>query len=293
MIRNDGDLDLIDRPTTVVSDDFERELQGAVACDSCESVYRVEERRLACQNCGSPLSLVEDAAVGTQRQYLGAYSFLKGIADLSDQALKAQGIMRDAGGPSAKARTEGSVSCSWCETHYATRPQSPNCNACGGVLPMPVGFDRGPAPPAAPRKLARGFRTRIYVKQNLGGFFGLGAILISLPLMIVTLPVGIILFLLGVVAAHSNFITAYHRCRALQNGTATPGKIEAVHRFGDPANSKPMYRVYFRFEANGKPVRGMKYTYDQAIENHFVGEPVWIVYLSRKPVCYDTWPPLA
>lgn len=106
-------------------------------------------------------------------------------------------------------------------------------------------------------------------------------------------PWAFIVLLIGL-ALSSNFWMAYNRHRGLRRGTATLGKIESVHRYGNnERGSVPMYRVYFRFEANGEPVRSVKFTYDPAVTNHFVGEPVWVVYLPSKPSCCDIWPPLA
>ncbi len=271
----------------------EAELFGAVECPSCHGVYRVQDRRLACENCGTPVALVEDLPEGKSRRAIGSFAYMKSVADNVDKSMAATGMMVNAGSSSARQRTEGHVSCSWCGRHYDSRPESPNCESCGGVLPMPIGFNPGPAPPAAPRRLPSGFRWRIYVTQNLGGTIGLIALAISMPLCCLAFPLGVVLFLCGGATAYSNYLMKIRRCHALKNGTRVLGKIEAVHRYGNPKDGKPLYRVYFRFDAEGEPVRGMKFTYDPAIEEHFVGEPVWIVYMPRKLTCYDTYPPFA
>jgi len=205
-------------------------------------------------------------------------------------------VMRDAGEPSLKDQVEGHVTCGWCSTRYESRPDSANCESCGGVLPMPPGNDPGPEPPPAPRQLPRQFTRNLFGKQNLGGWIGMAGVVISLPLVILATCVGVPMLLISLLTAVSNFIAAYRRCVALRHGQPVLGKVESVHQFGERESKhhgSTMYRVYFRFEVNGEPLQGMKYTYDDAILNHFVGMPIWVVYLANKPKYCAIWPPLA
>ena len=274
-------------------DNLEAHIQGAVVCTSCGSVYQIEDHRLSCGNCNAPLELREEEGLSKPRRDVTSFGFLKPIADMANAHLKSVGMMVEAGGPSLKKQVEGEVTCGWCAQHYSQRPTSPNCPSCGGVLPLPPSADPGPEPPSTPRQLPKDFSYRIYFKQNLGGWIGVGTIVASLVLFCFIFPFSILTLLFGWAAAHSNFLTAYRRVLALRRGKAVLGKIESVHLYGEPRDSKPMFRVYYRFDINGEPVRAMKYTYDKAILNHFVGEPVWVVYLPSKPACNDVWPPLA
>ena len=273
----------------------EDHIQGAVVCTSCDSVYQIANRRLSCGNCNAPLELAEEQGLPKPRRDVSSFGFLKPLADMSNKHLKSVGMLIEAGGPSLKKQVEGEVTCGWCTKHYNQRPDSPNCDACGGVLPLPPSAEIGPQPPSAPRDLPKDFSYRIYVKQNLGGWIGVGMIVLSIALFCFIFPFSILTLLFGWAAAHSNFLTAYRRILALRRGQAVPGKIESVHLYGEPSdkNSVPMFRVYYRFEVDGEPVRAMKYTYDKTILNHFVGEPVWVVYLPSKWACNDIWPPLA
>ena len=118
---------------------------------------------------------------------------------------------------------------------------------------------------------------------------------ISLPLLLVP-NVGIALFLFGLLMAYSNFASANRRRVALSQGVPLLGRIECVQRIGEEdakGRGSFLYRVYFRFDANDQPLMGMKYTYDPAITNHFIGQPIWVVYLPRQPKYYGIWPPLA
>ena len=285
---------MAERPSPLLpgtDEQWQEQVRGTTKCPACESVFRVDQQLVSCRNCGKPLVLDDVLPVGSQRRSVGTMAFLKGVADIADSSMHASGLMRDTGSASAGQRSAGPVTCSWCSAHFNQRPESPNCLQCGGVLPSPPGFDPGPQPPASPRKLPKSFFWRLFVKQNRGAMFGLALMLIGIPFL--CMVVGIPMMLFGAFLSGGNTLVAWRRWSALRHGDSTLGKIEAVHQFGDAKDSKPMYRIYFRFDAEGEHLRGLKYTYDPEIENHFVGEPVWIVYLPRNLNCYNTWPPLA
>jgi hypothetical protein len=131
----------------------------------------------------------------------------------------------------------------------------------------------------------------LYVKQNVGGIVGIIFMLLSVPFLLCGIPS----FLFGLFIAWYNFGTAYRRQRALQRGVPVPGRIESVDRFGkeDTGHGSILYRVYYRFDAEGQAYLGLKWTYDPAIKNHFTGEPIWVVHVPRRPKYYAIWPPLA
>ena len=63
-------------------------------------------------------------------------------------------------------------------------------------------------------------------------------------------------------------------------------RIESVQHIGrqeDSGHGSVLYRVFFRFDTRDEGLMGMKYTYDPAITKRFIGEPIWVVYLPRRP----------
>ena len=274
----------------------EQHMQGAIECPACGSVYTPDQAKPNCVNCGAELPLLIPAAgAGRKRTYIGVLSSLKPLADLVVPYLKREEMLQDAGGPSLKDRVEGHVICGWCGRRYDARPESPNCKSCGGVLRLPMGSEPGPSPPRPPRNLPKGFVFNLYVKQNIGGIVGLVCMIISLPLLLIPL-IGIPLFLFGLIVAYSNFATANRRRIALSQGVGVLGKIESVQRIGDKdaqAHGSVLYQVYYRFDVGDVPVQGMNYSYDPAITNHFIGQPIWVVYVPRRPKFHSIWPPLA
>ena len=271
-------------------EDREKHIEGAIECPTCNSIYQVDQRPEKCENCGAVLP---DAPQDREHRNLAVGKGLKNVVDGVDEAWKNSGMMKEVGQPSLKEQVEGSVICGWCGTKYDRRPDDPNCSTCAGPLPLPPSADPGPAPPPAPRQLPKSFKHRLFVKQNLGGMIGLGMVVLSIPLccmVIVSVP----LFAVGAIIGGWNFLIARRRYVALQKGTHVLGKIETIKQYGKGEGGyETMYQVYFRFEANGNPVKGMKYTYDESIKNHFIGEPVWVVYMPKNPKCCAIWPPLA
>ncbi len=95
---------------------------------------------------------------------------------------------------------------------------------------------------------------------------------------------------LGLAVGYVAFVRRFRRYLALRHGRAVLGRIETVHVAKSHGKHR-LYRVYYRFDIEQRPVRGVKWTYCPTISNHFVGEPVWVVYLDRHPKCNDLWPP--
>ena len=278
------------------SDAVEEHIAGAVECPTCGSVYKLDERLLNCKNCGNELP--QPSLEKTDREFLGVFSSLKSIADSQSERMRRSGMMEDVGRPSMKVQVESSVTCGWCGQHYDKRPDSPNCESCGGVLPLPPSSDPGPEPPPAPRRLPAKFKFNLYVRQNLGGVVGIGMVFVGLLALCPAFPFGAILIGLGGFIGGFNTISAYRRSVAIQRGKPVLGKIERVEKIDGATeeqkkNSVPLYQVHFRFDVDGRPVKGMKYTYDPDVMQHFVGEPVWVLYMPNNPAYYALWPPLA
>ena len=270
-------------------------IETIVSCGNCGSVYRASQAPPECRNCNGELSEpVSPVDLSRKPRYVGSFAFLKPVAEKMEAQMTKDNMLKPAGSATLAEQMEGPVRCGWCRTHLDQRPGSPNCPSCGGVLPLPPGSDPGPPPAAGPRKLPKGFKTRLYGKQNLSGWVGVIIVLISFPMMLVL--IGFPLFILGLIQAWYGFNTAYRQQRALTHGEPILGRIESVVRFGPekPGNhGETLYRVYVRFDTDKEGLLGLKWTYDPAITKHFLGEPVWVVANPKKPQYYAIWPPLA
>ncbi|MCA9248478.1 MAG: hypothetical protein KDA42_15240 [Planctomycetales bacterium] len=268
-----------------------------VRCENCDSAFQAMPAGGRCTNCGAPLvASTHRFDESRQPKHLGVLAFLQPLAQSVEQGYRDQNMLRNEGGPSLAERAAGPVMCGWCRYRYDARPASPNCAMCGGVLPHPPGHDPGPPPPGARRTLPAAFYWQLYIKQNVGGIFGLGMTFVALPILLLAPLIGLPVLLLGLLIAWSNFLTAFRRHVALAWGQPVAGRIESVNRFGKGKatnHGSVLYRVYFRFDIGSHAFLGMKYTYDPAITHHFVGEPIWVVSLPRRPKYYAIWPPLA
>ncbi|MBK8408017.1 MAG: hypothetical protein IPL19_08505 [Sandaracinaceae bacterium] len=78
-----------------------------------------------------------------------------------------------------------SITCPWCQQHWATRPGL-ECTRCGGPLPPPPGPSLSLAPPPAPRKLPDAFLERLK-KRYFGLWFGNVFLMIGLPIVVLGL----------------------------------------------------------------------------------------------------------
>lgn len=123
---------------------IESHVQGAVECLYCEAVYRLGSVPANCANCGADLHAVMSTGLKVARTFVS--TIFAAFRRWSDNNLIRAGQIRDVATPSLKERVEGSISCGWCRHRHEVRPESPNCQSCGGVLPMPAG-NPGRKPP--------------------------------------------------------------------------------------------------------------------------------------------------
>ena len=272
---------------------LEAHIQGAVECLHCESVYQLGSTPTTCENCGSNLHDLMADGLQVAREYVS--TILAPFQRWMERDLIRAGTIYDVPNRTLKDRVEDHVTCGWCHHLHHVRPASPNCQKCGGVLPMFAG-ELGAEPPPVPRRLPTAFIYDLfYGKQKqlkicliflvLGVVFGL----LFVPFFI--------LAVVGFLGALENLIASRRRWLAYSRGVPVLGKIDRVQRIESAVrvdNKKyDKYRVFFRFQADGKPVRGMISSYDSAVASLYVGEQVWIVYVRGKPHLCALWPPLA
>ena len=96
----------------------EDDIQGAVICTSCESLYQITDKRLSCENCGHSLVLAEASDTSERRNLAVPKSSLVGkLANTADQQIKSQGLLFESGGESLRQQMEGHIVCGWCGAH--------------------------------------------------------------------------------------------------------------------------------------------------------------------------------
>ena len=100
--------------------------------------------------------------------------------------------------------------------------------------------------------------------------------------------------LLGILGASDSLIASRRQWLAYSRGTPVRGKIDRVQRIENAVTMSSgrhdAYRVFFRFRAGDKAVRGMIYSFDTNLANRYLGEPVWVVYFPSKPHVCAIWP---
>lgn len=272
---------------------LESHVQGAVECLHCDSVYRLGNVPKNCGNCGADLHSTLSDGLKVQRTFVS--TIFAAFQRWGDNNLIRTGDIRDVANPSLKDQVEGHVTCGWCHHEHDVRPGSPNCQACGGVLPMAAG-DPGPKPPPGPRQLPRQFHYDLFFGRQMQLKVGLLVVLSGAVVVFVFPPVGFLALTIGALGCLENLIASWRRWQAWSHGVPVLGQIDRIQCVEGAVitsdSQHDEYRVYFRFRADGQPVRGMTFSYATETAKHFLGEPVWIVHVPDKPHFCAIWPPL-
>ncbi len=194
--------------------------------------------------------------------------------------------------------------CAWCESPSQS---GSNCANCGGPLAARAGAEAALAPPRSPRDLPSKYLRRVLFTRNFGVVFGsifggIGGILTLVflviscafpPMLLGVLIAGIFPVIGGVIGGMS-YAGARRRVRALREGEAVVGVVDAVsHDTSVQVNGQHPWRVSYTFEAGGRLFAGGVSTFDAEVKRYAAGDPIHVVYLPSDPETNATWPPLA
>lgn len=205
------------------------------------------------------------------------------------------------------------ITCPWCGTSYQTF--QPNCSNCGGVMPResnPYGIPPAQAgspaplipPPPAPRTISNNYAWKL-VFQQADGIVGavfliigtiFGCVSIILVLAIITVPIGLIfllvgglMFLLGIGLFVQRYQKALKVVNVLQVGEAVPGEVIAcVQNFSVRINHRYPWIISYRFQVHGQSYTGTVTTLDQP--GLVSGQPVYVLYLPDSPANNSIYP---
>ncbi|REJ92461.1 MAG: hypothetical protein DWQ29_04705 [Planctomycetota bacterium] len=267
---------------------FDAHMRDTVQCPGCETLYESGRVPSNCRNCGTSLKHLQPTEVGgPERKQVAAD--IPWMERLADDVLSRTGMVSIVRSPTLKQQLEaGPVTCGWCNAQYEARPSGSDCGKCGGPLPLPPGAKLGDPPPPPPRKLPGVFVFNLFVNKYacVAGLLMVLFAVMCFPLFLVPMVP-----LLTLIAVYGLFV-AYRRWVALKRGVAVPGTIAWIESFyrGETTHR---YRVFFHFDVDGQPYRGVFHTRDSSIENHFTGEAIWVVHVPGKPHLCATWPPFA
>ena len=195
------------------------------------------------------------------------------------------------------------VTCPWCGTSYVTF--QPNCDNCGGTLPLPQGPTADPAastlrvPPPPPRRVPRNYVWRLLMTDGwaitagifvlIGGIFGLvgGALTISIVAAFVGLPfvgVGLLLLVPGGLILVWRAGGAQTTAEVLRSGDAALGRIVSVDQnYHVQINGRFPWSLVYQFEAAGEPHEGKVTTLSQPDLSRQAGRPVYVLYARDDP----------
>lgn len=207
------------------------------------------------------------------------------------------------------------ITCPWCGTNYKTF--QPNCDNCGGSLPLPAESAPVPAapvevqaiplsPPLPPRQIPNKVLNRMLLTDAgviTGGIFLLiGAIFfmvgMALVIPIITLPVGLpfagmgfIFLIVGGILFYWRYENARQTVRILRDGQAALGEISNVSQnYYVRVNNRHLWVIQYQFKVHGKIYQGKLSTLSQPDLSQQPGKAVYVLYQQDDPVKNTLYP---
>jgi hypothetical protein len=202
------------------------------------------------------------------------------------------------------------ITCPWCGTNYTSF--QPNCDNCGGSLPLPPETAPTPssralsAPPPAPRNVPRravwrilfgdGWTTSALVSTVLGFVFTAGGLFLTVSEA--AAPDGVRFAGLGLVFLCGGLALLVWRCRVcartievLREGEATLGEIVSVVQ-SDQARVDGRYpwTVEYDYEVGDDLYSGKVTTLSQPDLSQQPGSPVYVLFTREDPAQSTIYP---
>ena len=202
------------------------------------------------------------------------------------------------------------ITCPWCGTNYTSF--QPNCDNCGGSLPLPPETAPTPpgvalsAPPPAPRNVPRqavwhilfsdGQAIAAMVFTLLGAVFT--AVGLPLTLALVPAPVGMPfsalgLFLLawGIAVLVRRYRVCDRTVEVLRDGEATVGEIVSVtQNFHVRVNGRYPWTVEYYYEVDGRDYSGKVTTLSRPDLSQQPRSPVYVLFMADDPAQSTIYP---
>ncbi len=212
------------------------------------------------------------------------------------------------------------ITCPYCGTHY--RYFQPNCDNCGGSLPLPdpnvvdptAVIDQPEAvtpakpirPPEAPRNVPNSHIWKLMstsVGPILGGIFGVMGLIftilgVMMTITIVAAMVGIPFLLIGVVflgVGAPLFFVSLSRARTtlkvIRQGQEVLGQIVRVEQnFQVSINGRHPWKLTYQFEVGGKKYQGVNQTLSIPDLSQRPGQSVYVLYNPENPTENSIYP---
>jgi hypothetical protein len=205
------------------------------------------------------------------------------------------------------------ITCPWCGTSYLEF--QPNCDNCGGSLPLPVEStpvalpaakpqptdvqERIPAPPLPPRQVPDNVARRILL-TDVGAitgfvFFLLGLVFgvvgVALTIAVITAPVGIpfaglgfLFFVVGAGLLIWRYQYAQQTVAILRDGQAALGEIVNVAKnYNVQINNRYTWVIYYRFKLHRQIFSGKVNTLSRPDLSQQPGKSVYVLYSQDQP----------
>jgi len=202
------------------------------------------------------------------------------------------------------------ITCPWCGTNYTSF--KPNCDNCGGSLPLPPETAPTPpssalsVPPPAPRNVPRqAFRNILFsdglavsalVFTLLGFVFTAGGLYlttseVAAPDAPCFVGMGLLFLCSGIVVLVWKYRVCARTVEVLREGEATVGEIlSVIQNFGVRVNGRYPWTVKYRYEVDGDPYSGKVTTLSKPDLSQQRGSPVYVLFMRDDPTRSTIYP---
>jgi hypothetical protein len=189
--------------------------------------------------------------------------------------------------------------CPWCSTNYVN--WHPQCPQCGGRMAEPAGMSLGPPPPDAPRKLPKGYATRIRWTRSLeallGGVFTLMGSMMMVPMLVHKMWLPALFPAFFFIGGVSIFVRGWRQAsgvlHAFRYGIAVRGEIRSVDKDTSQSyNGRHPWRLTYTFTVNDQIHDGQVISFADSVAVRSRGEPLWVLYEEDDPTVNTVFPPM-
>ena len=195
------------------------------------------------------------------------------------------------------------ITCPWCGTNYTSF--QPNCDNCGGSLPLPPEMAPGSSPkslvspPPPPRDVPRQAAWHILSSDGWAisglvfSLLGLVFVVVGIPLTVsvvaafVGLPfggLGLVFLCGGIAVLVWRYQMAYRTVELLREGEATLGEIVSVtQNYHVRVNGRYPWTVGYDYEVDGRLYNGRVTTLSMPDLSQQPGSPVYVLHMRDDP----------
>jgi hypothetical protein len=165
----------------------------------------------------------------------------------------------------------------------------------------PAGMALGEPPPVAPRKLPKGYATRVRWTRSLeallGGVFTLFGLMMIVPMLASRMWLPSLFPAFFLIGGLSIFVRGWQRAsgvlRAFRYGVAAKGEVRNVQKdTTQTMNGHHPWRLTYTFSVANQILDGEVISFADSVGQRSRGQPLWVLYDEGDPTVNTVFPPM-